>query len=211
MRVYTLLTTFLVVMFLLGCNEEQEQHTTAPDTPRASNTMSKPDSTALQTFAGRPISFYLAHPQIPSIAKDLYLQKVSVTAEGNILALMDSVFSPNNETAPFYFLVITQTMEKADGAYSEPLGMMAKEYVETNPSEFLGYFMNEPLLIDKNFDEWARCVAGEIMIAMEGQEMAELSKVTDRMKSNCTDCSSQARQKLDDFVARVKSYLQHPR
>lgn len=210
MRIYALSATFIVALFLWSCNGEKEQD---KKTDRLVDTavVQKPDSSVLETFAGRPISFYLNHPQIPKVAKDIYLKKVPVTAEKNVLALIDSVFSSNDETAPFYFLVITQTMEKADGAYSEPLGMMAKEYVETNTSEFLGYFLNEPLLTDINFDEWARCVAGEIMIAMEGQEMAELTKVTDRMKSNCTDCSSQARQKLDDFVAHVKNHLQHTR
>ncbi|MEO5643325.1 MAG: hypothetical protein ABIQ40_19675 [Bacteroidia bacterium] len=164
-----------------------------------------------EIFAGQPISFYLAHPQIPVIAKDLYTKKVQISDEERILALMDSVFTTNDETAPFYFLVITQTMEKADGSYSEPLGMMAKEYVETNTMQFLDYFLNEPLLTAQNSEEWSRNVGYEIMIANESDELNAFATMEKEMRKNCNECSYREKEKLNEFLVEVKAVIEKSR
>jgi hypothetical protein len=65
-------------------------------------------------------------------------------------------------------------MTEADGAYAESLGIMAKQFVETRAKEFIKYFRNESLLTDKDFDDWAKTVAGEIEISSSGREKEEL-------------------------------------
>jgi hypothetical protein len=204
-RFIFLTVIFFIPLFFSSCSNGQNDEKNSGDS--LGNPIIKPDSTA-QTFAGRPLSFYLAHPQVPVVAKELYTGKIPVSGDERILALLDSLFTANHETAPFYFLTITRTLEKADGAYAESLGMTAKEYVETNTSEFIGYFLNEPLLTEKDFDEWARFVAFEIMIADENREMEGLSKFEKQAKANCPGCTEQAKQKLDDFFTRVKSHFQ---
>lgn len=211
MKLFTFLfITIAVPTFFLSCSGEQKDGNKPADTSASSTGKMRSDTAVEQTFAGHSIEYYLAHPQIPVIAKELYSQKVPLAAEERILALMDSVFTANDETAPFYFLMLTKTMEKADGSFTEPLAMMAKEYVETNTAEFVDYFLNEPLLTDQNFEEWARLVAGEIMIEAEYKEIAHLNKVTDRMKNNCMDCTSLQRKKLDEFIVIVKRYIERP-
>jgi len=154
-------------------------------------------------LSGHPISFYINHKGIPQVCKDLFKNTRQPSDEVDVLALLDSVFTSNDETRPFYFLTITQTMTKADGAYAEPLGMMGKQFVETRTKEFVGYFHNESLLTDKDFDEWAKTVAGEIEISSSGREKEELHGLKEKMKLNCEKCDERQIKTINDFVDRV--------
>jgi hypothetical protein len=157
-------------------------------------------------FAGHPISFYLSHRQIPQVCKDIYNKKRLISDDNEVLALIDSIFTPNNETRPFYFLTLTQTMEKADGAYAEPLGIMGKDFVEKRTKEFLNYFINEPMLTNEDFDEWVSTVVGEIQISAEGHEKKEADNVKKKMFANCSDCNEQQKLKLENFTKQIKNH-----
>jgi hypothetical protein len=157
-------------------------------------------------LSGRLISFYINHKEIPQVCKDLFRNTRQPSDEVDVLALLDSVFTSNDKTRPFYFLTITRTMAKADGAYAEPLGMMAKQFVETRTKEFIKYFRNESLLTDQDFDEWAKTVAGEIEISSSGQEKEELKVLKEKMKLNCEKCDEGQIKTINDFVDRVGNH-----
>lgn len=156
---------------------------------------------------GQPIAFYLAHEHIPQACKDMYTGKRKPSADKEVLALLDSMFTLNDETKPFYFLTITQTMPKADGAYAEALGVMAKSFVETRTREFLNYHINEALITAKDYDQWIKTVAGEIKICAEGHEKAEAANVKKKMLKSCTECDEQQQEKLSNFTTRVSAKL----
>jgi hypothetical protein len=157
-------------------------------------------------LSGRLISFYINHKEIPQVCKDLFRNTRQPSDEVDVLALLDSVFTSNDKTRPFYFLTITRTMTKADGAYAEPLGMMAKQFVETRTKEFINYFRNESLLTDKDFEEWAKKVAGEIEISSSGREKAELKILKEKMKLDCEKCDKEQTKTINDFVDKVGRY-----
>jgi len=158
-------------------------------------------------FNGHPISFYLEHKQIPQVCKDLYNGKRNPSDDAGILNLLDSIFTSNVDTKPFYFLTITRTMPKADGAYAEPLGMMGKQFVEKKTTDFADYFINNPVLTDKDFEEWAKTVAGEIEISAAEQEKEEWARLKSKMKSNCVNCGQRQVKIIDNFLTRVKKSL----
>ncbi len=158
------------------------------------------------SFAGHPIAFYLNHKQIPKACKDLYLQKRPPSADNDILALMDSIFTTNKQTRPFYFLTLTRTMKNSDGAYSEPLGIMSKKFVETNTKEFLNYFLNETAITNAHFDQWAKFVSYEINISAEHYEQQEIQNLKNKMLTHCSSCDQRQKKKLDDFIQRIESH-----
>jgi hypothetical protein len=154
-------------------------------------------------LSGHPISFYMAHKEIPQICKDVYTGVRQPSDEVDVLSLLDSIFTKNKETAPFYFLTITRTMEKADGAYAEPLGMMGKHFVETRTKQFIDYFENESLLTSHDFNEWASTVSGEIEILSDNEEQ-EFDKMKEKVKSNCASCNAKQLQRMNAFLEKVK-------
>jgi hypothetical protein len=155
------------------------------------------------TFRGHPIKYYIDHDQIPQICKDLFSSVRQPSDENDVLSILDSIFTTNDQTRPFYFFTITRTMDEADGAYAEPLGMMGKQFVETRTLDFVGYFDEEQLLTDTDLEQWAKTVAGEIQISSEGREKEELNSLTNKMKVNCNSCTERQVKILNDFVERV--------
>jgi hypothetical protein len=156
------------------------------------------------TIRERPFKFYIDHKEIPQVCKDLFNNVRQPSDESDVLSLLDSIFTSNDETRPFYFFTITQTMSEADGAYAEPLGMMGKQFVETRTMDFVNYFKDERILTKMDFEEWAMTVAGEIQISFEGQEKNEAEKLLTKMKSNCINCDKGQNKLIDDFVERVR-------
>jgi hypothetical protein len=159
-----------------------------------------------QTLAGKPVRYYLRHPQISQVAKDIYLEKKKVSDDDLSLSLMDSLFTKNPTTQPFYFLVLTRAMKKADGAYSELLGVTAKSFVESEPELFVQYFGRESVLTVENWDQWAWCVASEIMIEEEGNEETASRQFKEMVSARCATCSQATKVRLVSFLNLVTRY-----
>lgn len=192
------------------CNSASNKVTGVNSVDTIVQAVTSDTSTILQTdidgkarFGGHPVSFYLGHKEIPQVCKDLYTQKRSVSDDNDVLAIMDSIFTSNNETRPFYFLTLTSTMGKADGAYSEPLGIMCKKFVETRTNEFIDYFINELLLTHADFDKWAQTVAGELQVSSDRADKEEVNILKNKMTTNCLACDERRIQKIEEFISRI--------
>jgi len=147
---------------------------------------------------------FLINKNISQLAKELYLGKVKPTDNEENLALIDSINSSGNARG-FYFLVITRTMEHADGSYAEPLGIAAKEFVENNTIEFLSYFIdNKDLLTSKDFANWSRSVYGEIQIDSEGSEQKAITDLKTKMITNCQGLSIDYKDNIMKFIGLIK-------
>jgi hypothetical protein len=206
-----LLTSLLLIGAICACQSASETHTVSNAEPTVvDQAVALPkalpyDTARLQreSFGGRPILFYLRHPQIPQVAKDLYLGRAEPADDDQTLALMDSVFTKNTVTQPFYFLVLTRTMPVADGAYAEPLGLMVKEFIEQQPARFAGYFLTEKLLTSKDFDNWAEFVAMEFHRDNEDNEASASAAWAKDQLAHCTNCSAAGQNKLREFTELV--------
>jgi hypothetical protein len=78
--------------------------------------------------------------------------------------------------------------------------------LEKRTKEFVKYFIDESLLTDNDFENWAKIVAGEIQISAEGQEKEELERLENQLILNCNTCSVGQIGKVKDFVDRVRYY-----
>ncbi|MDO7876060.1 hypothetical protein Q5H93_15050 [Hymenobacter sp. ASUV-10] len=211
-----LLTSSFLIGFVSACEPGAEKSTISKVTPTevyqvAALSKALPyDTLRLQqeSFGGNSILFYLRHPQIPQVAKDLYLGHAEPSDDDKTLALMDSIFTKNTVTQPFYFLTLTRTMPKADGAYSEPLGIMAKEFVEQHPSRFAAYFLTEKLLTKKDFGNWAERVAMEFDISNEGHAASARAAWAKAQLNNCKSGSTAEESKLREFTELVNGWHQ---
>jgi len=209
-----LLTSALLLSAICACQSDAENHTVSRATTNAADQAVAPpkalpyDTARLQqkSFGGHPILFYLRHPQIPQVAKDLYLGNAKPTDDDQTLALMDSIFTGNTTTQPFYFLTLTRTMSKADGAYSEPLGLMVKEFVEQQPDRLVAYFLNEKLLTSEDFDNWAESVAMEFHRDNEGSEASACAAWAKDLLAHCRNCSAAEKAKLREFTEVVSRW-----
>jgi hypothetical protein len=200
----SILPSILLAVFvvdLCGCSSADNKKTEPEQQFAAQNTSD--DASAV--FAHHPVSFYLAHPQIPQICKDLYVQRRSPMDNNAGITVGDSLATSNKETAPFYFLTMTRMLKKANGAVAEEMGFMAKAYLEQNLLTFLKYFTEEPLLTKEDFNDWATAIAAEIQISAEGEEQKEADKMSVRLKASSSSASPAQKQKLEEFTTLLHS------
>jgi hypothetical protein len=152
-----------------------------------------------ETIGNRTLKDYLSDEKIPQTFKNVFLQKQKLTDNDETLALIDSLFSTDKERHPFYFTLVTRTTWWSDGAFSEPLGMAIREYVESNTPQFLAYFSTEAVLTQFDFKQWATYTLYEILIDSDGR-IKELENTRNLMKKNCNGCSSEKIKMIDKFI-----------
>jgi len=62
-------------------------------------------------------------------------------------------------------------INKADGALSEAIGNVCKDFVENNPDQVIEFLSSDHEIVDKKFiDDWASQIADEFEIECEGKE-----------------------------------------
>jgi hypothetical protein len=195
---------------LYSCNSnpaEKDSSDTSISIKKPVDSLAKISSVNEDSFAGRPLTFYLNSKEIPEFAKGVYYGKIEPNNDPGAFNLPDSLFSKNNNTRPFYFLAVTKSMIKSDGAYSEILGERAKEFAETNTIEFLKYFSEEHLLTSQDFDNWATYIAEEIMESAEHKEIAAMKETMKIMQDHADGCTSEENKTLDRFFVLLRKYV----
>jgi len=152
-----------------------------------------------EKIGNRTLKEYLLDEKIPQTFKDVFQQKQKLTDDEKTFALIDSIFSSDKERHPFYFVLVTRTMWWSDGAFSEPLGMAARKYVENSTQKFLAYFSTELTLTSFDFERWAIYTLHEILIDTD-ENIKELENTRILMKKNCKECSPENIKMIDKFI-----------
>lgn len=148
-----------------------------------------------------------ADRKTPKLAKDIYLDNDwDLDNDIEALALLDSLTAKNKSSRPFYFKVVTKSYKKADGYFSEGLGLIGKEYIEKSTNEFATYFDNKDCFTDTDLATWADIVLFEFRISGEGEYcMPLIDNYIKKLKSNCKDCSASQKETIDKFGLTLKS------
>ena len=112
---------------------------------------------------------FLKDVSVPEIAKKLYNDTYKLKNDEPLI-LLEKLKSNNKEERMFYFRVITNSYKISDGAYSESLGNIGKEYVENKTNEFVEYFDNKECFTDEDLETWADIVLLEIQLEQDNVE-----------------------------------------
>ncbi len=153
-----------------------------------------------EKIGDKTLSEYLSDPQIPQIFKDVFQQKRGLYDDGKTSALIDSLSSTDRSRHPFYFVLATRAAWWSDGAFSEPLGMAMKEYVESNTQQFLTYFATEPVLTSSDLELWAEYIVNEMLIESDGEPQKGIEEIKSSMQKNRAEYSSEKLNVTDRFI-----------
>lgn len=117
------------------------------------------------------IQFYLDNQQVSTAAKDFYNKKFKANDNDKTLSIIDSLFTKNNSTRPFYIYLVSKMAFSSDGALSEAIGYSGNEFFQKKPNDLIAFLYSGNPIIDKSFlTNWAKIIAGEIAINCEGKE-----------------------------------------
>ena len=143
--------------------------------------------------------------KINSYYKDVYNAGKLIHQDDDnvILSITDSIFTNVNERRYFYFIVFTKSMNGSDGFYSEALGLRAKEFVENNTERFAHYFNASPLLTEKDFNNWAYYILGEIAITQEHNEPDGIIELEEKLIKNIKEQRKEYKPIIEDLITKV--------
>tara|TARA_Y100000766_G_C18772636_1_gene539089 strand:+ start:60 stop:944 length:885 start_codon:yes stop_codon:yes gene_type:complete len=147
----------------------------------------------------------LVDSKIDSYFKEIYYQEKLISADDNkMLSITDSLFTNNIKTDLFYFIVFTKSMNGSDGFYSEALGLSVFDFVTKKTELFADYFNIAPKLNDKDMDNWADYVYGEIQISRENEEKEAISELENQLLENIKGARKEYKPIIEKLIEKIK-------
>ncbi|HTN17338.1 MAG TPA: hypothetical protein VL092_06650 [Chitinophagaceae bacterium] len=142
---------------------------------------------------------FVKDPHTPRLAKAIYLDEAwSLNQDDEALALLDSLMAKEKAARPFYFKVVTKSYQKADGYYSEGLGLAAYEFLRWHTKEFVAYFDDTACHTAQDLADWADMVVLELSISREGEY--DQPVVEEFLKeANCRNCTPNQKETWNRF------------
>ena len=152
---------------------------------------------------GKPITFYLNHPQIDTYAKMFYQGQFALCDDTLTFAFLDSVLTTNQETQPFYLHVFNYAVKVADGALAEVMGSYCKPYFEKNTCRFIDLKTNK--LYSDYYQKWIDFTAFEYYFEEKPYEAIDnaIKTIRPSVTIYCTDKEPELeniRLKLIEFI-----------
>lgn len=124
------------------------------------------------------------------------------------LALLDSLFSNNAQR--FYMSVVERTMEKADGYYSEALGVATKRFFEERTCALARCCWENGCGDEKDIRAWARTISSEFLIDGENDPLAVFQNWSRLVRSRAKEqCDIAGVQRTDEILLAIKENLAH--
>ncbi len=85
---------------------------------------------------GRPVYYYLNHEDVGSIAKSFYSGQLGIGDNEETKGIIDSIFTDDEETLPFFLYNFNRLLAIADKTTVEDAGTDAKDFILKNPCFF---------------------------------------------------------------------------
>lgn len=213
-RSYNILP-FLFLILLLACEQttkKEESHITktALETKRRDDQIDSFGSAGNKEAVQSDCNFdrFLNDQETPKIAKELYANRYKLN-DDEPLSLLEYLNAKDTNKRQFYFRVITNSYTVSDGAYSEGLGNIGKEYVENKTQEFASYFDIKPCFSDEDLETWADIAILEFSIIGEGDyENPIIDDFNRKLEANCKDCSASQKITIGKFGRLLKKKWQ---
>lgn len=165
----------------------------------------KSDSTISNSPMQIELDNSLKNESIDNYYKEVYRTEKLISADDNkMLSITDSLFTNDSETDLFYFIVFTKSMNGSDGFYSEALGQSAYDFVTKKTEWFADYFNIAPKLIDKDMENWANYIYGEIQISSEDEEEKAVNELVNELLENIKGARKEYKPVIEKLIEKIR-------
>lgn len=120
------------------------------------------------------------------------------------VALTDSVEKARDLPRKFYMVVLTRTLDKADGAYSEMLSDFAHNYITAHSVQFFSLFVHNSVLKEKDLQRWSDMVMMELTLDDVGSIQKKIAAYEKIIIDHCRGANSEVVDKCDEFCAYLE-------
>lgn len=134
----------------------------------------------------REPDYYYASPQVSQDAKDCYAKLFDINNSPKTYSILDSAFTKNDDTRPFYIYLICSMLESANGDLREQMNIICRHLLEQKPNAVTAVlFSKQSIVTDKMKENWAHRVGVEIRITCDDDLMNCFKKSRTRALSHC--------------------------
>ncbi len=154
-------------------------------------------------------AFYYAHPAVSQDAKDLYSKVFDVNSSPKSYSILDSAFTQNDDTRPFYIYLVCVMLSKAEGELRAELNIICRYLAEQRPDDLTDVLFSRSSLISSSFkEEWAHRVSVELRITCSTDPMFCFKKSRNEALSNCDVAHKSKLELLYNYVRRDMKLFQ---
>lgn len=165
----------------------------------------KNDSSQVISSYQEEINKALTDNSIDKYYKDIYHQEKLISADDNkMLSITDSLFTTNENTDLFYFIVFTKSMNGSDGFYSEALALSSFDFLTQKTESFADYFNSAPNLTEKDMDNWAYYVYAEMQISREGEKLEAIKEFETVALANIKEARKEYKPVIEKLIEKIK-------
>lgn len=141
------------------------------------------------------IDSFLKRTKVPSLALKIYNNEIWNEGSNMALIYFDSLNNGPNIKQIFYFKIIGKSVNKADGAYSEGLGFVGKEFIVNNTQKFISFFNHSDCVDNNDMINWAKILKLELSLDIT----IDIKQLKLNLKSNCKNCNKIEISNLNKF------------
>lgn len=157
-------------------------------------------SQGLQNF-----DFYYAHPAVSQDAKEYYARLFNINTNNKAYSIMDSAYTNNDETRPFYVYLVCRMLKEAEGDLLTELNIICRQIAELYPSTLIPVIFAGENYVDEDIkDLWANRMAVEVRVTCNNDLMFCFKKSRRLALQNC---DSRYKGKLEILYNTVRKDL----
>lgn len=148
----------------------------------------------------KPVSYYLNDKECASIAYEFYYGNFRPSDNGATDELLKYAITDNNKLRPFYRWCLNKTIQIADGALAEHVGVPARRYAEKFPKEFFEYMDNDTT--NKRYKDWVDAISYSGFYDIDNYKKPQeiRNRLINEMVKNCSNCSEQISKRIYKFA-----------
>lgn len=120
------------------------------------------------------------------------------------VALTDSVEKARKLPRKFYLVVLTKTLDKADGAYAEMLSDFAYNYISAHSIEFFSLFVKNSVLKERDLQRWSDMVMMELTLDDVGSIQKKIAAYEKTIIDHCRGANAEVVDKCDEFCTYLE-------
>lgn len=153
----------------------------------------------------QPPSFYLSHPAVSPEARQYFESGMGTNDHADAYSILDSVFTTNDVTRPFYVLLVANMLEHARGELLIELSVVCKYLTELHPAtvtEVLFSAQNPDA--ERHKDLWAERMSVETRISCSGELLSCFKQSRIDALDNCV---ASRKMKLEVLYNKVRKDL----
>lgn len=153
--------------------------------------------------------YYLSHADVSQDAKDYYRQGFVAADAQKAYSVLDSIFTENDSTRPFYVLLAGRMLTEANGELLAELNIVCRYVAELHPGTLVAVLFADAGKVPANYRQlWAQRMAVEIRISCTGDLVKCFKQSRSAALQHCTEDSKGRLEVLYNLIRKDLNLFQ---